>query len=509
MKASHWLQGAGAGIILMLCSLWFHISPLHSDLYHRLLPMNSVYWGVAVDLIAICVLSAIVLWLLDRFDPKQQSFCWAIVAAILVWRIHIFLIWLGLMSPRLIRTQLVLIISAFVFLALWFWSRSFYSKAVRGGQLVLALLGISIVWMAPQLFYMAAHEEPLERPDFVKSIPRQQLPQKRIVWVVFDELSQDQVIDHRQPGIQLPAFDRLRSESTMFTNVQPAGYYTELVLPSLLWGKVITNESSDLEGRLSVKTDKEGWQRFPASQSIFADAQLNGMSTGVAGWYVPYCRTYAAELNACSWVLTDPIEGGYSSAESALWNIMAPIRKPLLRWTGHPYRAPSVAAIHTSDYRQIMQWSSQLIANENIQFVFLHLPVPHPYGIYDRHTGRIGANGSYLDNLVLADSTLAQVRQWIAATSSAQQTTLIVCSDHSWRVPLWSKSPGWTKEDEAVSGGKFDPRPFLMVQVPQQTTASTVTQPFPAIREHDLVKVLMKETMQPADIEQWVANQRP
>ena len=46
MKGRTWLEGCGAAILFTLAYTWFHISPLHTDLYHRLLPMNSVYWAL-------------------------------------------------------------------------------------------------------------------------------------------------------------------------------------------------------------------------------------------------------------------------------------------------------------------------------------------------------------------------------------------------------------------------------------------------------------------------------
>ena len=55
MKGRTWLEGCGAAILFTLAYTWFHISPLHTDLYHRLLPLNSVYWGVAIDVVVMCL----------------------------------------------------------------------------------------------------------------------------------------------------------------------------------------------------------------------------------------------------------------------------------------------------------------------------------------------------------------------------------------------------------------------------------------------------------------------
>jgi hypothetical protein len=49
MKVETWLQGCGLAILLTLNTLWVHISPKRADLYHSLLPVNHIYWGLVVD----------------------------------------------------------------------------------------------------------------------------------------------------------------------------------------------------------------------------------------------------------------------------------------------------------------------------------------------------------------------------------------------------------------------------------------------------------------------------
>lgn len=372
---------------------------------------------------------------------------------------------------------------------------------------MLALLGLCIVWMLPQLVFMAVHHEPHDSQRFIRAVSPSKAPQRRIIWIVFDELSQDQMLDHRQPGISLPSLDQFRSQSVMFADVQPAGYYTELVLPSLLWGKTITDEQSDLSGNLSVKTSGHGWHLFPADESIFAQAQQNGWSVGVAGWYNPYCRTYATWLDSCAWTLRSAIPGNYLQRKSVWWNANAPLVREETKLAGRKYEIPSSAETHAADFNDLMQWSHALIDDENIGFVFLHLPLPHPGGFYDRKTGKLGVNGSYLDNLVLTDRSLGELMQWIGQTSLASKTTVIICSDHSWRVPLWRISPMWTEEDARVSAGRFDPRPVLMVRFPEETAPEVVAEPFPALRENGLVGSLLRHPMTAAELEDWIQRQ--
>ena len=491
----------------MLRYTWLHLSPLHTDLYHRLLPMNSVYGAVAIDLVIVCLVCTGALWLLERFDLEGRTLLWMVAATIIVTEVWAFVVWLGYLNVHLVKPTVVTPICLVCGVALWLLKRSFYQKAVEFFRIGLALVGFCILWMLPQLIHMAVHGEPHDQQKFLREVPPNKKPARRIVWIVFDELSQDQAFDHRQTGISLPALDRFRSESVMFSAVNPAGYFTELVLPSLLWGKRVADQRSDLNGSLFVKTSSRQWLPFPADESTFAKAQQAGWSVGVVGWYNPYCRTYAAWLDWCAWTLRSAIPGNYMQDQSLWWNVNAPWSRTEDKLSGRRDRTPTSAEAHAADYEDLMAWSHELIENENIGFVFLHLPLPHPGGFYDRRTGKIGVNGSYLDNLVLTDRSLSELMGWIGQTSLASQTTVIVCSDHSWRVPMWRISPMWTKEDAEISRGKFDTRPVLMVHFPGETKAEAIESPFPALREHDLVNSLINNPMTVTGLKDWIRNQ--
>ena len=125
--------------------------------------------------------------------------------------------------------------------------------------------------------------------------------------------------------------------------------------------------------------------------------------------------------------------------------------------------APSPAELevqaHTQEYKDLVVAADALIRNKSISFVFLHLPVPHPPGIYDRKTNTLGVRGTYLDNLVLADKTLGGLLEAIQRTAEAPRTTVIISSDHSWRVNMWRNDAGWTKEEERASGGRLRSSP--------------------------------------------------
>ena len=506
MKGRTWLEGCGAAILFTLTYTWFHISPLHTDLYHRLLPMNSVYWGVAIDLAVVCSLSALILWLLDKYDAPGRTLWWLLAGAVLAARTTSGLAVAGLIGYRAATPGRVFFVACGAGVLVWVVRRGWYAAVVRSARFVLLLLGFAIFWMLPELVFMAVKREPHDVAAYSRTVSQDPLPERRIVWVLFDELSYDQTFDHRQADIRLPNFDRLASESVSFSNVQPVGYYTELIIPSLLWGRQVMQERSDFVGHAAVKIAR-GWQAYPDNQTVFADAKRAGIRSGAVGWYIPYCRTYARELDRCEEMLGSPIPGNYEPQKPVLWNVIAPVSKPLARLSGHRMKQPTTAEDHAEQYRTLMEASRNLIADEGIGFVFIHLPVPHPGGFYDRRTGRLGANGSYIDNLVLADGALWQLLAWIEESPAAARTTVIVSSDHSWRVGMWKMSPMWTVEDERVSQGRFDPRPVLMVRFPGSETGVRIGAAFPELRTHELIEgVIAGKIGSDEDLRRWVEH---
>jgi hypothetical protein len=149
----------------------------------------------------------------------------------------------------------------------------------------------------------------------------------------------------------------------------------------------------------------------------------------------------------------------FSTANSVLENATAPFLSKMGRTA-----VMTVEQKHRASLQAIMQQRQALIADEKIRFVFIHLPVPHPPGIYDRSTGKLRDGGTYSDNLALADRSLDELISSLNATASAGNTTLIVTSDHSWRTPMWRSIAGLPAEEQAASQGRFDPRPMRPAQ---------------------------------------------
>ena len=122
-----------------------------------------------------------------------------------------------------------------------------------------------------------------------------------LVWIVFDELSYDQAFEHRARDLNLPNFDALRAQSTLFTDTQPAGYHTVKIIPSLLTGKIVDGIRYNFHNHLWVRHEDDQVGAHRRRQTVFADAENAGWRTAAVGWYNPYCAIYADAIQNCYW----------------------------------------------------------------------------------------------------------------------------------------------------------------------------------------------------------------
>jgi membrane-anchored protein YejM (alkaline phosphatase superfamily) len=116
-------------------------------------------------------------------------------------------------------------------------------------------------------------------------------------------------------------------------------------------------------------------------------------------------------------------------------------------------------------------------------------------------------SGNYLDNLVLADDTLGALMKEIDATPLASRTTVIISSDHSWRIPMWKPAEYWSTEEERASGGRFDNRPVLLIHFPGQKDGNEIKAALPEMIEHDIVAEVLRSRMgSPEDLSAFLTR---
>jgi Sulfatase len=521
VKARWLLEAAGAALLLMLPDFCPLLVPHNTALYHHNLPLTRVGAGILVDLLGAFVLAAVLISVVSHLPPAPRRIVGACLAGFALWRgaalvFQLTHLWLSQLEAPGIQQgpkYFLTILNNWdrwgswagaglpILLPVLAWLKPGFSRpVVNATRLGVAALSFSGLWIVPQLVYVSFLAHPANTQAAI--IRPNKGSDKRIIWILFDELSYNLVIDHRPAGLTFPNFDKLHSKSFSFANVEPNGNYTERIIPSLLSGHPIEELRSNNDGGLwYLDPARHQWFPYDPGNSLFALAEYNGWNPGVVGWFNPYCRTFASVLTSCQWrpgiEVELPIEGlGASEQKSILANAMVVprmfarmvLRRPDKYWVEHVKR-------NVEDYRSIMQYASNLIQNDQARFVFIHMPVPHPPGIYDRRTHTLVAHGNYLDNLVLADDSLGELMREIEKTASADQTTLIVSSDHSWRVPIWRLGGVWTREEEQISQGRFDTRPVLLIHFPGQNSGKEILAHMPELTEYDIVSAMLKLQM--------------
>ncbi len=514
------IEGAGAALLLAPGLIWTELSQTHIDQYHRLLPMATVARALAIDVTLLWLTATLAVRVLEAATgrsggplPSERRYL-----GVLFW-----VLWFGLLAARAvsglivsqvlwwqqITTGRVFLLAAGVLVVVWLASPRWYATAVSALRMGVLLVGFCMLWALPTLVAAGFVHQPRDQVEFRKPVPVATAPHRRIVWLLFDEMSYDQVFVHRWPGLELPNLDGLREQSVTLSEVRPDGYFTEDVIPSLLLGEPIDEVRGTWSGWMLYRSGKQApWQRFDGGQTLFADAERQGWTTGAMGAYNPYCRILQDQLDFC-WMDLPPLPDHFSRDKGTLENVAAPLAANWKR-VFQPGAARN-AATGPSALEELgaVREGDALIGDAAIDLCFVHLPLPHPPGHYNRATGRIVEGGSYIDNLALSDRILGRMLADIAASGAAERTTVILSSDHSWRVGLWRHSFGWTREDELASGhGHFDPRPMLMVRFPGETAPLEIGTPVPLLGTHNLIEQMLGGGIaDPQQLEAWAAKQ--
>jgi len=143
---------------------------------------------------------------------------------------------------------------------------------------------------------------------------------------------------------------------------------------------------------------------------------------------------------------------------------------------------------------------------------FVHLPVPHAPYVYDRQKGTwdTTTERQYFDNVALADRALGELRQTMEQAGTWDQTTVIISSDHWWRIDYWrSKKNLWAEVDDLNEADHVDYRVPFIVKLPGQTTQLTYEPAFNTVLTHDLVlDVLRGKVTKAADVSAWLDAHR-
>jgi hypothetical protein len=520
------LRAAGVALGITTIYLFWLLDPLISTMHDAVYHWDGSWAELfVVPLVDFCIFWLILTLLLYFARGKMRIAAWCVILSFTPWVELSNWEYLshGLVPVGVSIFALCLGLAVFpILLALW---RSKFEEKFGQVESVATVLfiasafcGVLILsryvwlgWEARSLdVALPLHDATLNKPT--------QPGRPRVIWILFDELSYQQVYERRLPGLELPAFDALASESTVFTHAVPAGAMTEMVLPALLSGEPIDDIRPLANGR-DIRTHNSKtnvWRQFDEHNTVFQDALNLNYSTAIAGWYNPYCRLLPDVLDHCFWTSSTSANNTMSPQASWRSNLVQPwihffrfgLGYRIGMWFTNFREVSDInSQEHISDYLSLAQAADQLIDNRSVEFTLIHMPIPHPGGIYDRRSGKFAIrNSDYLDNVALADKFLSHVRSKLEKSGEWDSSTIVIMADHSWRTGfMWRNKPEWSHEDEIASrGGQFDDRPFYLVKLPEQRTGARIDTPFAATNTRRLLDALLSQKIRSKeDLSAW------
>ena len=349
------------------------------------------------------------------------------------------------------------------------------------------------------------HEVTLTRPYFVAST----------------EVSQDLYEKVMGSNPSIPVED----EDLKVTTTNAVG--AELPVQNVRWFEAIEfcNRLSELSGLAPVYDVEGGLPVLPCSpegapveaapddcwsryRNVFQKARALGVNVGIAGWYHPYCRIFFESVSDCTWAglpywnsprIVDSLDQQWKE-------VLDPI--PVVGDRSGP--GVRTRRAHREAFVTIRAAALRISADPEIGLALLHFPVPHHPDIYDPDRGALSIDDprSYLDNLLLADRTLGEVRAAMQARGLWEASTVIVTSDHWWRA-IHRGDWGLTSEEEDLFADGANQRVPFLVKLSGEAQPSAYRKPFNTLLLHDLVlEILNQQLATAASVGTWLDDNR-
>jgi hypothetical protein len=228
--------------------------------------------------------------------------------------------------------------------------------------------------------------------------------------------------------------------------------------------------------------------RWSEQETVFSRAGALGKRTAMVGWYHPYARVIGSHLAWCEWH-EDP-EPPFA-ARDTFWGAFADHFRGLFETGRYSTFGQSLAVRKAvAQHEAIRAQAAALATDARYDLVLIHWPLPHAPFFYDARRGdntaaNRGASG-YVDNLVLTDRMLGELRALLDETYVGRRSTLIVTSDHWWRT-------------SAQFDGIVDRRVPFIVRPARSDRAVRWDDRFETVRTGELILAILRDEVSDTD----------
>lgn len=382
----------------------------------------------------------------------------------------------------LLKEPLIMIAAILVvLLALWFHRRT--AKLV---MVIYLILSPMVLFTVGKTVWRLIRPPPALQ-DAVAPVSRPALTSPQIVWMLLDELDQRVAFEAHPPDIAIPELTRFYNDCFHATNAFPPGGATIYSLPALTIGRPARGADAVSASELVFN----GKVRWSETDTVFSRARSLGFSTAVVGWLHPYSRVLGKQLDRCEWYPYPPYEGerGKTVGEATV-NQLCSVFSQFQQRRLHLRNA---TAAHAT--------AERFLTDSPAALTLVHLPIPHPPGIYDARKGRFtlwkySVAREYLENLALVDRQFGTLRRAMEQNGTWDKAWVILSSDHWWR-------------ESAQYDGKTDHRVPFIIKAPGQNQSAIYDKKFDtAVTYHLILSILKGELKSAPELSEWLDNYR-
>ena len=392
---------------------------------------------------------------------------------------------------RPIAIVLLVIVAIFLITAMFKW----FPRVLHAAKgLILVLAPLTLILFA-QASWLALTVRFTPEPDRVMRSAEgpQPEPERRVVWIIFDELDFHYAFKARPRALELPFLDGIAGESLFAINAYPPSQRTITSLPALFAGKLVSEAKEQGQSALSIRfADSETYVDW-REVNILRTIKESGGNTALVGWYHPYCRVFKGLYSRC---YTDPafspnlvFRRHQTTLLASMWDYFERILATLPVFE----RFINQNAEYVQIEKSLVDQSKATLTEKSITLTILHLPMPHPPYVYDRETDTFGPDipSNYFDSLFLTDKVLGDIRGVMEKNGTWNGSNVIVSSDHWWRKELSPDDAFWSAEEEALIKKKTGRRiPFIFkpAEASGERSNGLIYEPeFNTVLTHDLI----------------------
>ena len=230
----------------------------------------------------------------------------------------------------------------------------------------------------------------------------------------------------------------------MFTNAFPSGDATLEIIPSILTGIDLSDNTKDYNFQLNeiVFKYKNEKKKINKEKNIFKIIKNKNYKIGLFGIYHRYCNIFFKELNECYEANDEQFTINNLGLKKyliySLVDIIPGSSKISIFKNTNPnnFNSYDLPQLRIENIKKFQKLFPLLI--ENNDFIFIHIPLPHApwiflnnefnYDYYDQY-----AQKGYYDNMNLTDKFLGNVINYLIKKNIYENTTIFLASDHGWR----------------------------------------------------------------------------